>query len=313
MNRQVDVSNGTVFGLWPLGRSIVIVGAMLVAIFVLMEPEASQGLGFFERILFWTTNVGLSLAALYAASWFLLPSIIHRLPAWLALVIAGIAGVALMAPFGYLIELIKPEWWVSDDGDWLDVFEGQGIWQGLLAELVEEGPQVLLIWMAINLPLLSSKPIHNGPPGPDSEANGREEVVVDIDESERYAEEVRDKFLSELPESLGTNVLAISSDLHYLHIHTDLGQCMVLGSLQRAADAMGDEGMRVHRGHWVARHAITKIVKDGQQWYCLLTNDMKIPISRRKKSTVAGWFGHSTKIVPIASAKRSALGSAERS
>ena len=49
-----------------------------------------------------------------------------------------------------------------------------------------------------------------------------------------------------------------------------------------------------------------KIVKDGQQWYCLLTNDLKLPISRRKKSTVAGWFGHSTKIVPVKSAKQRA-------
>ncbi|MEM9529345.1 MAG: LytTR family DNA-binding domain-containing protein [Pseudomonadota bacterium] len=312
MNQPVDVSNGTVFGLWPLGRSIVIVGATLVAIFVLMEPEASQGLGFFDRILFWTTNVGLALAALYAASWFLLPRIIHYLPPWLALAIAGVAGAALMAPFGYLIERIQPEWWVSNDEDWLDVFESQGIWQGLLAEFLEDGPQVLLVWMAINLPFFSAKPIHNGPPGPDGDGSGREEVDVERDESGRYAEEVRNKFLSDIPESLGTNVLAISSDLHYLHIHTDLGKCMVLGSLQRAADALGDDGMRVHRAHWVSRHAIMKIVKDGQQWYCLLTNDLKIPISRRKKSTVAGWFGHSTKIVPIASAKRSAVGSSER-
>ena len=74
---------------------------------------------------------------------------------------------------------------------------------------------------------------------------------------------------------------------------------MILGSLQRAAEAMGDEGMRIHRAHWVARKAIVKIVKDGTQWYCLLSNGLRVPISRRKKSTVAGWFGHNTKIVPV--------------
>ena len=51
MNRNTVVSNGTVFGLWPLGRSMVIVGVFLVAIFVLMEPEASQGLGLIDRVL----------------------------------------------------------------------------------------------------------------------------------------------------------------------------------------------------------------------------------------------------------------------
>ena len=45
MNRNAIVSNGTVFGLWPLGRSLAVVGVFLVAIFVIMEPEASLGLG----------------------------------------------------------------------------------------------------------------------------------------------------------------------------------------------------------------------------------------------------------------------------
>ncbi len=307
MNRNSVVSNGTVFGLWPLGRSIVVVGAVLVAIFVLMEPEASQGLGLFDRTLFWITNVGLALGALYVASWLLLPRIMHHLPSWLALLLAGIAGVALMAPFGYVVELVQPASWdMADDGDWLDVFERAGIWQGIVAEFLEAGPQVLVVWMAINLPFFASRPTLNGPPDAGGEGNGHKPVDVDKDEAGQYAEEARAEFLSEIPASLGTNVPAISSDLHYLHVYTDLGRCMILGSLQRAADAMGEGGMRVHRAHWVARRAIVKIVKDGQQWYCLLSNDLKLPISRRKKSTVAGWFGHSTKIMPVTNSKRGA-------
>ena len=307
MNRNSVVSNGTVFGLWPLGRSIVVIGAVLVAIFVLMEPEASQGLGFFDRTLFWITNVGLALGALYAASWLLLPRIMHHLPAWLAMLLAGIAGAALMAPFGYLVELVQPEsWQMADDGDWLDVFERAGVWQGIVAEFLEVGPQVLVVWMAINLPFFGSRPTLNDPPGPGEDGKRHGPVDVEKDEAGQYAEKVRDEFLSEIPESLGKNILAISSDLHYLHVYTDLGRCMILGSLQRAADAMGEDGMRVHRAHWVARKAIVKIIKDGQQWYCLLQNDLKVPISRRKKSTVAGWFGHSTKIVPVTSSKRGA-------
>ncbi len=307
MNRNTVVSNGTIFGLWPLGRSIAFVGIFLVGIFVIMEPEASQGLGLVDRTLFWVVNVGLALGALYAASWLLLPRIMHRLPAWLALLFAGIAGAALMAPFGYLVELIQPESWkLADDGDWLDGFERRGIWQGIVAEFLEVGPQVLVVWMAINLPFLRSKPAFNEPPGPDDDGNRHGPVDVEKDEAGKYAEEVRAEFLGGIPESLGTNVLAISSDLHYLHVYTDLGRCMILGSLQRAAEAMGEEGMRVHRGHWVARRAIEKIVKEDQRWYCLLSNGLRVPISRRNKSTVAGWFGHNTKIVPVSSSRRGA-------
>ncbi len=307
MERNIVVSNGTIFGLWPLGRSMPFIGVILVAIFVLMEPEASAGLGLVDRTLFWVTNVGLALGALYAASWLLLPRIMHHLPPWLALLFAGIAGAVLMAPFGYLVEVVQPESWeLADDGDWLDVFERAGVWQGVVAEFLEAGPQVLVVWMALNLPFLASRPMLNEPPGSDGDGANGEPVDVEKEEAGRFAEEARAKFLGEIPESLGTNVLAISSDLHYLHVYTDLGRCMILGSLQRAADAMGEDGMRVHRAHWVARHAIVKIVKDGQQWYCLLTNDLKVPISRRKKSTVAGWFGHSTKIVPVKSSQRGA-------
>lgn len=307
MDRNMVVSNGTVFGLWPLGRSIVFVGVLLVAIFVIMEPEASQGLGLVDRTLFWVTNVGLALGALYAASWLLLPRIMRHLPPWLALLSAGIAGAALMAPFGYVVELVQPESWeLADDGDWLDVFERAGIWQGVVAEFFEVGPQVLAVWMAMNLPFLTSQPTFNEPPGPGDDGDTGEPVDVEKDEAGRYAEQARADFLSGIPKSLGTEVLAISSDLHYLHVYTDLGRCMILGSLQRAADAMGEEGMRVHRAHWVARKAIVRIVKDGQQWYCLLANDLRVPISRRKKSTVAGWFGHSTKLVPVKNSRRGA-------
>ena len=286
---------------------MAIVGVFLVGIFVLMEPEASQGLGLVDRTLFWATNVGLALGALYVASWLLLPRILHHLPRWLALLLAGIAGAAMMAPFGYLVELVQPESWkLAVDGDWLDVFEREGVWQGIVAEFLEVGPQVLVVWMAINLPFLTSGPTLDEPPGPDGNDSRHEPVDVDKDEAGQYAEEVRNEFLGNIPESLGANVLAISSDLHYLHVYTDLGHCMILGSLQRAADALGEDGMRVHRAHWVARHAIVKIVKDGRQWYCLLQNDLRVPISRRKKSTVAGWFGHSTKIVPMKSSRRGA-------
>lgn len=307
MNRISVVSNGTVFGLWPLGRSMVVVGALLIVIFVMMEPEASRGLGLFERTVFWTINVGLGLGALYAASWLVLPRIVHRFPAWFALLLAGIAGATLMAPVGYLVEQVLPDTLqATADDDWLDRFEQLGVWQGIVAEFFEVTPQILAVWMAINLPFYASKPQFNEPPGPNGDGDKREPVAVEKEEAGRFAEEARAEFLSGIPESLGTNLLAISSDLHYLHVYTDLGRCMILGSLQRAADAMGEDGMRVHRAHWVARRAIVKIVKDGQQWYCLLTNDLKVPISRRKKSTMAGWFGHSTKIVSVKRSERGA-------
>ncbi len=299
MNRNAVVSNGTVFGAWPLGRAIAVVGALLVMTFVGIEPEASRGLGVAARTVFWVIHVGLGLASLYAASWLVLPHMMKSLPTWLVLLVAGIGGALLITPVSYFVEQALPASLsaVEDENGWLDVFASRGVWQGMAAEFLQLAPATLSFWMIINLPLIAHRRSMGDAPDPNT--GSAEPVDLDKAEAGRYAEAARAEFIGRLPESLGTNVIAISSDLHYLHVYTDLGRCMILGSLQQAADAMGDAGLRVHRAHWVARSAIVKIVKSGQQWYCLLSNDLKIPISRRNKSTVAGWFGHTTRIVPV--------------
>ena len=300
MNRNTLIKNGTVFGTWGLGRSLAIVGALLIITFVVIEPDASRGLGVAARAVFWAIHVGLGLAALYAASWLVLPRIMNSLPAWLVLLIAGTGGALLLAPAGYLVEQALPASLrpLEEVDEWLDVFAARGWWQGIVVEFVESAPGTLCVWVIINLPFLANRRSLEGGRGPDGSGSA-EPVDLDKAEAGRYAETARAEFISRLPESLGKNVIAISSDLHYLHVYTDLGRCMILGSLQQAAESMGEAGLRVHRTHWVARRAIVKIVKKGQQWHCLLSNDLKIPISRRNKSTVAGWFGQSTKIVTV--------------
>jgi len=299
MNRNALVNNGTVFGAWALGPSIGVVGALLVITFVVIEPEASRGLGVAARTVFWVIHIGLGLAALYAASWLVLPHMMNSLPAWLVLLVAGIGGALLVTPLSYLVEQVLPASLraLEDEDEWLNVFASRGWWQAIAAEFLQLAPATLASWMIINLPFLAYR--RRLGDARDDVAGSSEPVDLDKAEAGRYAESARAEFISRLPESLGTNVIAISSDLHYLHVYTDLGRCMILGSLQQAAESMGDAGLRVHRAHWVARRAIVKIVKNGQQWYCLLSNDLKIPISRRNKSTVAGWFGHTTRIAPV--------------
>src|SRR5690606_20666451 len=300
MNRNALVNNGTVFGAWALGPSIGVVGALLVITFVVIEPEASRGLGVAARTAFWVIHVGLGLVVLYAASWLVLPHMMNSLPAWLVLLVAGIGGALLVTPLSYLLEQMLPAWLrpVEDEDEWLAVFASRGWWQALAVEFLQLAPATLASWMIINLPFLAHRRRLGDPQDPNV-AGSADTVDLDKAEAGRYAESARAEFLSRLPESPRTNVIAISSDLHYLHVYRDLGRCMILGSLQQAADAMGEAGLRVHRAHWVAKRAIVKMVKKGNQWYCLLSTGLKIPISRRNKSTVAGWFGHTTRIVTV--------------
>ena len=106
MNRNAVVDNGTVFGTWTLGRSIAVVGALLVMTFVVIEPEASRGLGVAARTVFWAIHVGLGLVSLYAASWLVLPHMMKSLPPWLVLLVAGTGGALLVTPLSYLVETI---------------------------------------------------------------------------------------------------------------------------------------------------------------------------------------------------------------
>ena len=159
MNRNAVVDNGTVFGTWALRRSIAVVGALLVVIFVVIEPEASRGLGVAARTVFWVIHVALGLAALYAASWLVLPHMVNSLPAWLVLLIAGIGGALLVAPVSYLVEQALPATLraLDDEDDWLAVFASRGWWQAMAAEFLQLAPPTLASWMIINLPFLAHR------------------------------------------------------------------------------------------------------------------------------------------------------------
>ncbi|MEO0997036.1 MAG: LytTR family DNA-binding domain-containing protein [Pseudomonadota bacterium] len=291
-----SISNGTVFGIWPLGRSLPVIAGVLVTLFVVMKPEASLGLNFFERGIFWILHVGIALIGLLLASWLLLPRVMSRVPLWLALLVTGLAGAAMIVPVLYAVELMLPPSMQAPDDDWLDGYEQRGYWHGLLSDYIEATPPILMTWLAINLPLLIAKPELKPPPGDDGPPPAEE--TADAALAKRRAAERRE-FLQGLPKAIGTDILAISSDLHYLHVHTELGRCMVLGSLQRVADAMGDDGMRVHRAHWVARGAVVRLVRNGTQWECLLSNGLKVPVSRRNRNDVAAWFGRDANVVPM--------------
>ena len=161
MNRNAVVSNGTVFGAWALGRSIAVVGALLVITFVVIEPEASWRLGVEARTVFWVIHVGLGLVALYVASWLVLPHMMNSLPAWLILLIAGIGGALLVTPVSYLVEQALPLTLRAledeDEDEWLAVFASRGWWQAIAAEFLQLAPATLASWMIINLPFLAHR------------------------------------------------------------------------------------------------------------------------------------------------------------
>lgn len=295
--------NDTVLGVASLTKTLPVVGLVLVLLFVLVKPESTAGLGFFSRAVFWFFQIGFGLLGIVLASLVLKYQYLSRLPVLVRLFLTGLLGAALLAPVYLTLESLLPNPIAEEPDDWLDFFAQKGIVQALVAEFIEVTPVFLVAWLAVNLPLYLSEPIADGPgdKGPDgggTPANGvgnaTESVESDIN-----------TFFGLLPNVVGTDIVALSSDLHYLHVHTTLGKCMVLFNLKDAVEELGDAGMQVHRSHWVAWDHVVRLVKSGEQWQCEMDNGVRVPVSRRKKSAVTQHFGSGATVVSIAKRRRS--------
>ena len=298
---QRTATNATILGIASLDRTLPIVGAVLIALFVLVKPEATQGFGFLERVLFWTMHIGLGLASLLVASRLLRPSQRIVRSTLAAVILTGLLGCAMLAPVYLGLEQLMPERLAEPPDEWLDAFAAKGIPQALIAEFIEVAPLFFVAWLAVNLPLLFNRtsPGAEPPGGPD----GSDGTPVESAEASGDGIDKGGPFLARLPRAIGDDLVVVSSDMHYLHVHTTMGKCMLLGTLREVAEELGDAGMRVHRSHWVARAHVEKLVRDGQSWLCQLSNGVRVPVSRRNRKAVAEWYGHGARVVPIAARK----------
>jgi len=100
-----------------------------------------------------------------------------------------------------------------------------------------------------------------------------------------------DVFIDSLPAAIGQDIIAASSDLHYINVHTTKGKALVLGSLKYVAEVFGDEGMMTHRGRWIIKRHVERVKLGKDTAYCLMSNGLRVPISRSRRKTVSNEFG----------------------
>ncbi len=90
------------------------------------------------------------------------------------------------------------------------------------------------------------------------------------------------KFLERLPGKYrGAALYAVSSEDHYLRIHTDRGEELIL---MRLSDAMreleGADGLQTHRSWWVARDGVDHVDRDNGRQKIVLKSGAAAPVSR---------------------------------
>lgn len=85
----------------------------------------------------------------------------------------------------------------------------------------------------------------------------------------------------------GGALYAISSEDHYLRVHTDRGEDLIL---MRLSDAMreldGADGLQTHRSWWVARDGVAEVSRDNGKQALILKSGVAAPVSRSFASAV---------------------------
>jgi len=102
------------------------------------------------------------------------------------------------------------------------------------------------------------------------------------------------RFLERFPAKLkGALLYAVSSEDHYLRLHTSKGSDLILMRLSDAiAELEGLEGAQTHRSWWVAKDAVESARRDGDKMMLTLKGGAEAPVSRPNVRPLreAGWF-----------------------
>ena len=88
-------------------------------------------------------------------------------------------------------------------------------------------------------------------------------------------------------------LIALQAEDHYLRVHTQAGDALILMRLGDAIAAVdGLDGARTHRSWWVARQAVQDIARADGRATLTLTNGVEAPVSRTysPKLREAGWY-----------------------
>ena len=118
-------------------------------------------------------------------------------------------------------------------------------------------------------------------------------ATPDTEPSPAPAPQPANPLLDQLPAALGSDVIALEMEDHYVRVHTALGSELVLMRLRDAvAHVAHIEGAQVHRSWWVARLAVEDVIREGRNVRLVLAGGLEAPVSRAQVSELkdAGWF-----------------------
>jgi hypothetical protein len=86
------------------------------------------------------------------------------------------------------------------------------------------------------------------------------------------------------------DLLLITADEHYVHIHTIHGRQMLRGRISDIEAQLPETwGLRIHRSHWVAARSVQALHRARDGWTLELTDGQRLPVARARREAVADW------------------------
>lgn len=115
----------------------------------------------------------------------------------------------------------------------------------------------------------------------------RQSAAADVEEAGTIGvDEMRTLQKKLQPEKRG-RLLAMSAEQHYVRIHTDAGEDLVLMPFSEAISKVSSKhGMRIHRSHWISYDAVRALQAADNSLSVRLENDIVLPVSRSFSGSV---------------------------
>ena len=115
--------------------------------------------------------------------------------------------------------------------------------------------------------------------------------------------------LCRLPPGIGSDIIALETEDHYLRVHAAGGSALIL---MRMADAVAlldpRLGAQVHRRWWVAQAAVTGLRTEGQKLSLCLIDKTLVPVGRTFAAAARARFAHARNIGQLGRASALAMG-----
>ena len=243
-----------------------------------MQPEASKGMGFLARLILWSIQITVLMPILiFIITLFQKIKFFDDFNPWLKVALSGLVGSVLFLPFALFFD------YIFGLDDWNQVSNFNDLFLLFLDEAGGVIPSVSIVWLAINAPFILQLNFSN-----QNQINFKNNNnVAQLDISDNIPDIIH-KF-----HAIGTDIIYISAELHYIRVVTIRGEMLVLYNLSDAIDELNNfyQGLQIHRSFWVVKKHFKKMVREKNQYFLSLTNDKKVPISRRRLEYVRNSLG----------------------